>query len=63
MYCLRQNALDVLRSCIASGQSRMRNYQRALIAAGLHLQAYPFSKVLDIDHASDIAKAEAFLQS
>ena len=41
----------------------MRNYQRALIAAGLHLQAYPFSKVLDIDHASDIAKAEAFLQS
>ena len=63
MYCLRQNALDVLRSCIANGQSRMRNYQRALIAAGLHLQAYPFSKVLDIDHASDIAKAEAFLQS
>ena len=44
------------------GESRMRNFQRALIAHGLHLQAHPFSKVLDIDHATDIAKAEAFLQ-
>jgi len=29
---------------------------------GLRLQAFPFSKVLDIDHASDIAKAERFLK-
>jgi hypothetical protein len=39
----------------------MRNFQRALVADGLQLKAYPFSKVLDIDHASDIEKAEAFL--
>ena len=43
------------------GESRMRNFQRALIRDGLKLRAYPFTKVLDIDHASDIAKAEAFL--
>jgi hypothetical protein len=40
----------------------MRNFQRALVADGLLLKAYPFSKVLDIDHASDIEKAEAFLK-
>ena len=40
----------------------MRNYQRALIAGGLHLKAYPIGKILDVDHAGDIAKAEAFLK-
>ena len=39
----------------------MRNFQRALVADGLRLQAWPFSKVLDIDHVSDIRKAEQFL--
>jgi hypothetical protein len=40
----------------------MRNFQRALLADGLRLRAYPFTKVLDIDHATDIGKAERFLQ-
>ena len=39
----------------------MRNYQRALLADGLTLKAWPFGQVFDIDHASDIAKAEAFI--
>ena len=58
IYGLTPRALDTLRACIARGESRMRNFQRALVADGLRLQAYPFSKVLDIDHASDICKAE-----
>ena len=39
----------------------MRNFQRALIADGCRLKAWPFSKVLDIDHAGDIVKAEEFI--
>lgn len=62
IYGLTTPALQVLQRCMERGESRMRNFQRALIADGLHLQAHPFSKVLDIDHATDIAKAEAFLQ-
>ena len=62
IYCLKPAALQTLRRCVESGQSRMRNYQRALIAEGFRLEACPFSKILDIDHASDIAKAEDFLQ-
>lgn len=54
-------AWPVLRECLAQGQSRMRNYQRALIAAGVSLHAYVFNQIMDIDHASDIAKAEQWL--
>lgn len=63
IYCLRPNALDVLADCMERGLSRMRNFQRELVRQGLHLEACPFSKILDVDHASDIAKAEEFLNS
>jgi hypothetical protein len=33
------------------------------VKEGLRLKAYPFSKILDVDHASDIEKAEAFLNN
>jgi len=61
IYGLTPRSLRTLRSCVERGESRMRNFQRALIADGLSLKAYPFSKVLDIDHATDIQKAEEFL--
>lgn len=60
IYGLMPQSLDTLRRCVERGESRMRNFQRALVADGLRLKAYPFSKVLDIDHASDIQKAEDF---
>jgi hypothetical protein len=41
----------------------MRNFQRALVTDGMRLLAYPFSKVLDIDHAHDIEMAEQFLKA
>jgi NDP-sugar pyrophosphorylase family protein len=63
IYGLTPRSLQTLRQCIERGESRMRNFQRALIADGLRLKAYPFSKVLDIDHATDIQKAEEFLGS
>ena len=61
IYGLTPRAIKTLQGCMERGESRMRNFQRALIRDGLKLRAYPFTKVLDIDHASDIAKAEAFL--
>ncbi len=63
IYCLKRPAIGVLEKAIREGMSRMRNYQRALITEGLHLRAYPFSKIIDVDHAEDIAKAELFIQS
>lgn len=61
IYGLRPSALKVLADCMDRGVSRMRNYQRALVDTGLRLKAYPFPKIIDVDHASDIATAEAFL--
>ena len=63
IYCLRKPAIGVLGKAIQAGMSRMRNYQRQLIAEGLQLKAYPFSKIIDVDHAEDIVKAEAFVQA
>lgn len=63
IYGLSPKALETLHRCIERGESRMRNFQRALIADGLNLKAFPFGKILDIDHASDIAKAEHFLNA
>lgn len=55
-------ALDVLGRCIAAGRGRMRNYQRALVEAGFDLRAFPMGKVIDVDHASDIAKARQLIR-
>ena len=61
IYGLQDNALDILDGCMAAGIERMRNFQRSLVKGGLHLKAHPFNKIIDIDHAEDIAKAEEFL--
>ena len=54
-------AIDVLTECMDKGVSRMRNFQRALVEHGLSLQAWPFTKIIDVDHAEDIFKAEQFI--
>lgn len=61
IYCLKPVALGVLEDCIRRGMSRMRNFQRQLVAEGLRLEACPFGKIVDVDHKSDIRKAEEFL--
>lgn len=63
IYGLRPTALATLERCVASGQQRMRNFQRALLTDGLRLEAWTFSKVFDVDHASDISKAEDFVST
>lgn len=57
IYALRRNSLEVLSDCIAAGMSRMRDFQRALVAAGMRLKAFPFEKIIDVDHAADIRQA------
>ncbi|MBR5685780.1 MAG: NTP transferase domain-containing protein [Muribaculaceae bacterium] len=61
VYAMTDKAFAVLDECIEQGVSRMRNFQRALVKAGLHLQAYSIDKIVDVDHAGDIATAEDFL--
>lgn len=61
IYGLADKAIDVLADCLEKGVSRMRNYQRALLAAGLDIRGFDMGKIIDVDHAGDIPVAEAFL--
>lgn len=63
IYAMSDSAFEVLDRCIAQGVSRMRNFQRALVAAGYRLQAFSIPKIVDVDHAADIATAQRFLSS
>lgn len=63
IYALNEKAIDVLADCMERGVARMRNFQRALVDAGLRLKAYSMGQILDVDHAGDIEKAENFINS
>ena len=61
IYSLTDASWRVLEHCIATGVSRMRNFQRALVESGLKLKAYSIDKIIDVDHAGDIEVAERFI--
>src|SRR5574344_836909 len=61
IYCLRNQAIQLVFSAIKSGLSRMRNYQQLLVERGLKVKAFDLGKIIDIDHVSDIEKAQQFL--
>ena len=61
IYGLSPKALDILDRCMNDGTHRMRNFQRRLVESGMKLKAFPLGKIIDIDHAEDIIKAEEFI--
>ena len=58
IYGLKPSAIFTLNNCIARGDSRLRSFQRAMLSDGRRLQAWTFTKVVDVDHANDIRVAE-----
>ena len=63
IYCLHPAAWRVLDITLQSAMTRMRDFQRQLIRQGLRMKAFPFTKIVDIDHAADIAVAEEMIES
>lgn len=61
VYGLNTFVFPVLQQCINSGIFRMRNFQRSLLENGFNLDAYDLGKVIDVDHISDVAKANDWL--
>ena len=62
IYGLTPAVFPTLKRCLENGIHRMRNFQREVIADGISLHACPFPKIVDVDHAEDIRKAEEFLR-
>ena len=58
IYALKPQALDVLRGCLESGQTRMRYFQRQWLEAGMRLKAFDMGQVVDVDHVSDVDRAQ-----
>ena len=63
IYCLGNKSIPVLKTSIEVGMSKLRNFQRQLVKNEFKLQAWPFSKIIDVDHKEDIHKAELFLKN
>ena len=61
IYCLKPTIWSVLEETMATGSMRMRDFQGRMVAAGLNLAAFPFSKIVDIDRAADIPIAEQLI--
>ena len=61
IYCLRKKAHGLVTGSVENGTNRMRNFQRHMLASDVQLKAYPFSKIVDVDHVADIQTAELFL--
>ncbi len=61
IYFFSPRIFDEIPNALKSGISRLRNFLRLLIDSGYVLKAFPFSKIIDVDHARDIEEAEKFL--
>ena len=63
LYLFKTDIQKELEEAVNSGVVRLRNFLRFLIQKDFRLYAYPFSKIIDVDHMSDIKIAEEFLNS
>ncbi len=63
MYFFKRSIKKEAEEAVASGISRMRNFQRFLIEKGFKIEAFVFSKIIDVDHTADIKTAEEFLNN
>lgn len=62
IYGMNQKVLNLFDTAMNEGVSRMRNFQRLMVRSGLDVRAFPFSKIIDVDHETDMRKAETFIQ-
>jgi NDP-sugar pyrophosphorylase family protein len=60
-YYFKPEVIPLLESAMAEGMVRMRNFQQYLLDNGCLLMGCDVGKVIDIDHAEDIEKAEEML--
>lgn len=63
IYYFSPKIFNEMNTALQKGIHRLRNFLRLLIEQNYKLEAFPFSKIIDVDHISDIKKAEVFLMS
>lgn len=61
IYYFSPKIFEEMTFALETGITRLRNFLRLLIDNDYKLKAFPFSKIIDVDHVNDIKIAEEFL--
>lgn len=63
IYYFTPRIFNEINSALETELFRLRNFFRHLLNRGYLLKGFSFTKIIDVDHISDIKKAEEFLKS
>lgn len=61
LYALSPRIFREIEPARLAGIGRLRNFLAHLVSSGYDLRIFPFSKIIDVDHAGDIRAAERML--
>ncbi len=61
IYFFSTKIFNEMDFAIKNNFSRLRNFLKHLISKDYNLYAYPFTKIIDVDHIKDIQEAEKFI--
>lgn len=62
LYYFSTSVYNEMRYALSVNMMHLRNYFRLLIEHGYNFKAFEFSKIIDVDHISDIEAAEQFIE-
>lgn len=62
LYVFSPRVFREIDPVLASGVERLRNFLAHLVQKGYRIEAFPFSKMIDVDHLRDIQTAEELLR-
>ncbi|HED07315.1 MAG TPA: NDP-sugar synthase [Ignavibacteria bacterium] len=63
LYCFNSDIFPVMEEAVNNNVMRLRNFLKQLLIKNYQLKAFPFSKMIDVDHLKDLAAAEEYLNS
>ena len=63
LYVFSPKIFNEVDAALKQRIERLRNFLRHLLKQGYSFQAFPFSKIVDVDHAHDIQTAEDLLRT
>jgi len=63
MYYFNSDVFPLMEKAINENMMRLRNFLKILLVNNYKIIAYPFSKIIDIDHLKDLQVAEEYLNS
>ena len=63
IYFFRTDVFTLMEKAINENVMRLRNFLKLLLQNNYKIKAFPFSKIIDIDHLKDLQVAEEYINS